>query len=320
MAKPTRLVVHPPKFSGEREVKFFLEDFERAANANSWTEKVKLEMLPNFFTNAASTWCRTYVTCLRRTGAAAPDWATMKTHLTLAFQEVAPDVKNQMMLEDRRQKLDESVERYYYSVLNLCDEVDVNMDESKRVRYLIRGLRPNYLEKFLPLDPKLTSEVLTHMRKVAEGKFLISKQENDYYAKSIRHENKESGEITELKHMVEKAIKMIEDIRTDKNNVGSQSYCSYCHKENHVAADCWQKGKAEQNRLIKAKVGNGFGAQDTRYNAQGGHRATEFRNDREKWRKNSYNNYKKDEANNYNSRPAPGNKNTAVQGGSSRKN
>ena len=65
---------------------------------------------------------------------------------------------------------------------------------------------------------------------------------------SIRHEYKESGEITELKHMVEKAMKMIEDIRTDKKNVGSQSYCSYCHKENRVAADCWQKGN-EQNRL-----------------------------------------------------------------------
>jgi len=92
-----------------------------------------------------------------------------------------------------------------------------------------------------------------------------------------------------------------------------------CHKENHSAADCWQKGKAEQNRLIQAKVGNGYGAQDTRYNAQDGHLASQFRNDSKKWRKNSYNNHKKDEANKYNSRPAPENENTVVQGGISRK-
>jgi len=48
MAKPTKLVVHPTKFSGEGEVNFGLENFERAANANSWTEKVKLKMHPNY--------------------------------------------------------------------------------------------------------------------------------------------------------------------------------------------------------------------------------------------------------------------------------
>jgi len=59
-AKATKLIIHPPKFNGEGEVKFFLKDFERASNANGWNEKTKLEMLPNFFTGAAATWCRTY--------------------------------------------------------------------------------------------------------------------------------------------------------------------------------------------------------------------------------------------------------------------
>jgi len=163
--------------------------------------------------------------------------------LTAAFQEVAPDVKNQMLLEERRQRIDESVESYYYSVLNLCNEVDATMTEARRVRYLIRGLRPQYLENILPLDPQLVTEVLQHMRKVAEGKFLISKQETDYYAvANVKAEDSKSGEMIggDSCILVEKTMRIVESIRDDKRQNGNKSgRCTYCHKEGHDA-EVWR--------------------------------------------------------------------------------
>lgn len=256
---PVKVAVKPQSFHGfaSEDPKMYIDAFEEVAKTNRWTNDITALQFPNYMQGVALKWWRTYKQNLIRAAVPpalpqAPTWDNIKTEFEKAFISVGRQVSAELLLDARKQKYDESCESYFYDILELCDRIDLTMSKDRKIRHLLKGLRPYYLEKIMPLNPQTIDEVLVHMRRVAESKLLSDRNlEKDVPAFPIEEEQ---PDLAEVKEAINKLIKAMEDLQEDKRREKEWKSreenrrraerralgfaCYICNSPHHMARDC----------------------------------------------------------------------------------
>lgn len=264
---PVKVAIQPRRFSGEAHEcsKEFLDLFEEAALCNRWTPDVCALQFPNYLYQTAGKWWRAFKNDRIRAAAGAavvpPTWTQIKTAFQSAFASVGDLVNAELKLDSRKQRMDESVEQYIYEILHLCDTVDPNMSEERRVRFLLRNMREWYLTKVMPLNPTSVDEIHTHMRRLAEMKRMTEKyQERELPILSVVQE---SAATLEMKEMVKQTQKLVEEIQLERRQekeerereqnrrrqeMRASTRCYNCNMVGHMARNCRNSNILNQGR------------------------------------------------------------------------
>jgi len=183
MAKPVKVAIVPPKFHGTSSVDAFkfLKKFAYAALSNAWDDPMKALQFPNYLLGTADLWYNSWIDAKKAAAGAAGYTATWKDQ-NQAIQQAFRNVAHQEVAEDkllaRKQKIGESAEDYVYSMLDLMNDFDPHMSDTAKVRRIIKGLRPTYLDKINPMILGTVNDVLVAIRKVAETQYLIKNHDD----------------------------------------------------------------------------------------------------------------------------------------------
>lgn len=66
---------------------------------------------------------------------------------------------------NRRQRLDEAVQSYYYDILSLCKKLNSEMTDNEKILHLLRGLKPSLLQQVMLHDPSTCQELLEYAKR-----------------------------------------------------------------------------------------------------------------------------------------------------------
>jgi len=287
--KTTKVAIVPKKFSGKIEEDAFkyLKNFNIAATSNNWNDDYKAVQLPNYLEGTANLWYINWIRERTSTQAAAAriagtvpippptpvKWDELTDALQLAFRTLASkDVAEERLLA-RRQKIGETAEDYIYSMLDLLHDYDENMDEATKVRYIIKGLQDQYLEKINPLSLTTVDQVLKVIRKIKETQFLIDHREemnltrqSQEFANLTSSFEKLKTEILEGLQNVKPSFSAVPANYSQQNNQQQQNMekrCYTCNRPGHFSKDCRQKltcyacggkGHSSKNCRLKEKL------------------------------------------------------------------
>lgn len=155
--------VGPPVFRGapEESISEWLLCYEHVASLNNWDQATKVKFLYLALDGDAKKWHTTQIL----TGAPNTweEWATLlKTSFTSRHSvEIA-----HLRLQNRTQLPSETPEQYYYDVVQLCARVNPSMTEDDRLRHLMRGLRPDILEKMIIANPESCTAFLQILQRI----------------------------------------------------------------------------------------------------------------------------------------------------------
>lgn len=258
---PVKLAIQPRRFSGESHEcsKEFLDLFEEACSCNNWGDPLKALQFPNYLSHCAGQWWRAFKNARTRAAVLAgtpllpPTWTEIKTAFLAAFASVGDLVNAELKLDSRKQRVDETPEQYIFDIISLCDRVDPNMSEDRRVRFVLRNLREFYLTKIMPMNPSTVEEVLTHMRRISEMKRMTERsQERDIPTFPVyQGENPISMEMREMVRMTQKLVEEIQEQRKYEKEEKeaaqqqrrlqarqSEVKCYTCNRTGHFARDC----------------------------------------------------------------------------------
>lgn len=153
----------PPVFRGkaDEDLDDWLHLYERYGRSLAWTDEQKADNLVFALEDVARGW---YVTALReKTAETWDDWrkALQSTFAGDHVQEWA-----YIRLQERRQQPGETPQQYVSGMLQLCARVNANMPDGEKLRYLVRGLRPEMMERVALSNPRTTQEFLQHLQRL----------------------------------------------------------------------------------------------------------------------------------------------------------
>jgi len=93
------------------------------------------------------------------------DYDIFKEEFVKTFTSSSYRLKIYSKIVDRRQRLDEAVQSYYYDILSLCSKLNRDMLENEKILHLLRGLKPSILQHFMMYDPKTCKDLLEQAKR-----------------------------------------------------------------------------------------------------------------------------------------------------------
>lgn len=258
MAKPLNVAVTPKSFGGEanENSREFMDSFKRAGTCNNWTPAIASDQFPSYLRGTAAKWYKTWIATLKRaagaTGYTPPSWQDVQDQFAIAFSDGGMVVNAELKLDARKQQIDDTPESYVFEVLELCDAVDPNMTDARRVRFLLRGLREWYLNKIMPHDPTTPQQILTRLRNLYEMKRLNNDNvDRDLPVYQLAPDN---PLVIEVKEMLKKTQELVEQMQEDRKQRKQEkegeasrqrrevrtntAQCYVCQRVGHLARDC----------------------------------------------------------------------------------
>ncbi|CAN7993838.1 unnamed protein product, partial [Ixodes hexagonus] len=166
---PSRPLIGPPisKGSPEDSVAEWLTCYDHVASLNSWDNEAKVKCLYPALDGDARKWYTTQIL----TGAPA-SWDEWKALLQRSFGSSHAAEVAHLQLQSRGQLPFESPEQYYYDVMQLCARVDPTIKEEDRLRHLLRGLRPDFVEKVVLSNPKTCADFLQTLQRLNQASMM----------------------------------------------------------------------------------------------------------------------------------------------------
>lgn len=167
-------LVNPSYFSGTEDIELFFEEYNRIAKMNWWNEQLKLRFLPFYLKNEALKYFENEFGTSE-----VNNWDLVQRKF---IEHYTPSFCRQEILEKQMynhiQAPTESVDKYYFDKLRMINRVNRDMDESKKVRLIIMGLVPEYLEKVILIGNNDSLEKLVfNIKKISSVSYLIDVQE-----------------------------------------------------------------------------------------------------------------------------------------------
>jgi hypothetical protein len=288
--KASKVAIIPTTFGGRLDEDAFkyLQKFELVSISNHWTDDIKVIQLPNYLVGTAEKWFlnwkrerkASYVPPASAPTAPQPPitWAELTAALQLAFKNVgSKDIAEQKLLA-RKQKAGETAEDYLYSKLDLINDYDEFMPVASKIRYIVKGLRPSYLEKINFIGPTTIAEVLDGIRRISESSYLIEHREESNvtdttllanaisdFSKMFKSQNSEFTKL--IKEQNDKVINLVES-RAQKPQTHqavslpqthqtvslptqlpsrSNTFCAYCKRSGHHITQCFIRPQNQIN-------------------------------------------------------------------------
>jgi hypothetical protein len=268
--KASKVAITPPTFGGKLDEDAFkyLQKFDMVSISNNWTDDIKALQLPNYLVGTAEKWFlnwkkerkASYVppTATPTAPQPPPTWVELTTALQLAFKNVgSKDIAEQKLLS-RKQKTGESAEDYLYSKLDLINDYDDKMPMTSKIRYIIKGLRPSYLEKINFICPTTIHEVLDSIRRISESSYLIEHREECNVSESTLLASAITNFSKMFKEQNDRALKQNEQVLNliqSKSHTAPQPLqntvvqekppprqtltCAYCKRSGHHITQCF---------------------------------------------------------------------------------
>lgn len=144
----------PKVFAGLRDedVEDWLDSYDRVSVYNRWDNPTKLANVVFYLTDVAKTWFLNHEEEI-------PDWDAFTTKLKDIFGTPTSRKENaKKKLETRRQG-EETYTSYIEDVLALCRRVNCEMQESERVRNLLKGIAEPAFNVFLVRKPESIADI-----------------------------------------------------------------------------------------------------------------------------------------------------------------
>ncbi|CAN7947425.1 unnamed protein product [Ixodes hexagonus] len=155
----------PPHFKGrpDEDLEDWMLLYERYATALSWTGAQKANNLVFALEDEPRHW---FSTALREAKAEAPltTWEQWQQALRRDFAGEHVRDWAFMQLQERRQQLNETAQHYVSSILQLCARASPTMADTEKVRCLLRGLRPEMMERVAVSNPRTPADFLQHLQ------------------------------------------------------------------------------------------------------------------------------------------------------------
>lgn len=140
--KPVRHAISPPKYSGEKgsNPAQHLAGFDIAARANGWDENLKLIQFPGSLIKFSLSW---YLATTEKKVRNDQEWtwATLKAEFLRHGTQGLFATDLEFLLMDRKQRDEETCLEYMYAMEQLMMQIDDEMEDDKRVKYVKRGLK-----------------------------------------------------------------------------------------------------------------------------------------------------------------------------------
>ncbi|XP_077508720.1 uncharacterized protein LOC144120171 [Amblyomma americanum] len=132
----------------------WLENFERVARYNGWSDERKLHNVYFAVEESARTWFENHETTL-------PIWETFCQNLLAKFPNAGRREKAEAALHSRNQRTNESVRMCIEDMARLFKRADPNMTENKKLRHLMRGVKQELFAGLVRRPPRTVAEFLT---------------------------------------------------------------------------------------------------------------------------------------------------------------
>ena len=147
--RPIRKAVSPPTYFGRRNdsPQLHLDAFEIAAEANSWGDESKLASFPSTLGGYAMQWFITAAAQRRREELEEWTWPELKAEFLRDSTEGLYARGEEYQLMESTQREGESPLAYLMAIENLCNHVEWNMDDARRIIHFKRGLSDKWFEK-----------------------------------------------------------------------------------------------------------------------------------------------------------------------------
>lgn len=163
---PSRPLIGPPIFKGspDESVTEWLTCYDHVASLNVCESEAKVKCLYLALDGDARKWYTRQILTK-----APASWEEWKALLWLSFGSRHAAEVAHIRLHSRGQLPLESPEQYYYDVLQLCARVDPTMKEADQLRHLLRGLRPEVIEKVILSNPQTCAEFLQTLQRLNQA-------------------------------------------------------------------------------------------------------------------------------------------------------
>ncbi|KAL1492269.1 hypothetical protein ABEB36_012744 [Hypothenemus hampei] len=123
----------------------FLLGYERAAIGNGWTDKYKILYLGQFLEGPAHKWYQEY---LGNEENNENNWSTIKKDFKTEFLEGQQHEMASSNFYRKKQGYTKDIKQYYYELLGLADEVDLNMPFKDFLTQFEKGLHPRFRQLY----------------------------------------------------------------------------------------------------------------------------------------------------------------------------
>ncbi len=224
----TKMLMHNleklPKFTGKskQNVSKWLREFQQAMHICNLSDEEKLFFVSSWLEAEARDWFfdNTHL---------FPTWSVFVTKLMKTFESSGKADTAFNRLRHYEQGVNQDVRQYYFEIMKLCKETNLNMDEASQLQYLKDGLKPSLRFDILLKDPKSTEEFLEYAQRIEQLKSLVEKQTIDdpmenYNISSSMSNTKSNNNITDYQ-------------RNSSQQNSSSSYGNTSYENNSFPSD-----------------------------------------------------------------------------------
>ena len=162
------LRIEPFKGDGTQDPLTWIEDFNKASQANKWNLGRKKDILAAFLRDNAEDW----TTTINNYANAGTDWNAVETAFKNAFCTQRWHNKWLRELDSLKQGPEESVDSYYARFKRLVKRVNTQaaqLSDPQKLFYFKKGLRPAILPILLTHDPNDLAALLELARTYEQG-------------------------------------------------------------------------------------------------------------------------------------------------------
>jgi len=200
--KPANISVKPSEYYGNStdEPQDFIDQFNLASTANRWNEDTKLIQFPSYLRGKALQWYNAASTSRKRLGEKDFTWDELEQEF---LNSNGPAETRQDAIEyrlmGRKQGPTEPCYEYLISIENLCNRVDKDMSDKRRIKYALRGLRADVLNTVNTHNPSTVKELAALLSKCDESTLLTSYNKAEEVNELVFYTNNLEGHPTHTK-------------------------------------------------------------------------------------------------------------------------
>ncbi|RZF44085.1 hypothetical protein LSTR_LSTR013140 [Laodelphax striatellus] len=171
-----RPLLTPKSFSNDREedIEDFFDYFERVSSANGWDENDNLIYLYFYLEGCARKYFEVISNELKDKNNLK--FSTVKEKLLKYFRSPLKIDKLEFELNNCRMQPQEDAKNFVVRVLFLCNKLDSNMHEKRIIKFILKGLSSEILERIVMLENSTIEKLINNLEKFELSRYLLNNQ------------------------------------------------------------------------------------------------------------------------------------------------